>query len=126
VTDRALSESEIQTAIVIAIRRRCPGVFVAHVPNGGSRHKREAMNLKREGVVAGVPDLLIIGPTGRVGFLEVKRPGGTLSYGQVVFKRQCLEEWNLPWALVRSVEEALSTLESWGAEVKPSRTQEAA
>ena len=30
-----------------------------HVPNGGSRNKIEAANLKRQGVRAGVPDLCI-------------------------------------------------------------------
>lgn len=30
---------------------------VYHIPNGGSRHRKEAANLKRQGVKAGVPDL---------------------------------------------------------------------
>lgn len=30
---------------------------VYHIPNGGSRNKKEAANLKRQGVKAGVPDL---------------------------------------------------------------------
>lgn len=30
---------------------------VFHIPNGGSRNKLEAANLKRQGVKAGVPDL---------------------------------------------------------------------
>ena len=30
-----------------------------HVPNGGKRDKREAISLKREGVKAGVPDLIL-------------------------------------------------------------------
>lgn len=34
--------------------RRLP---VFHIPNGGSRNKLEAANLKRQGVRAGVPDL---------------------------------------------------------------------
>ena len=35
------------------------GVHVFHIPNGGSRNKAEAANLKRQGVRAGVPDLCI-------------------------------------------------------------------
>ena len=31
-----------------------------HVPNGGTRNKREAVVLKATGVVAGVPDLILI------------------------------------------------------------------
>lgn len=37
-----------------------------HIPNGGSRNKREAANLKRQGVRAGVPDLCL--PVARAGF----------------------------------------------------------
>ena len=37
-----------------------------HIPNGGSRNKIEAANLKRQGVRAGVPDLFL--PTARGGF----------------------------------------------------------
>lgn len=36
------------------------------IPNGGSRHKLEAANLKRQGVKAGVPDLFL--PAAKGGF----------------------------------------------------------
>lgn len=32
-------------------------ILVFHIPNGGSRNKIEAINLKRQGVSPGVPDL---------------------------------------------------------------------
>lgn len=38
-----------------------------HVPNGGRRDKREALSFKRQGVKAGVPDLVL--PVGRGGYL---------------------------------------------------------
>lgn len=45
-----------------------------HVPNGGSRNKIEAANLKKQGVKAGVPDLFL--PVARDGyfglFIEMK------------------------------------------------------
>ena len=45
-----------------------------HVPNGGSRNKIEAANLKKQGVKAGVPDLFL--PVARGGhfglFIEMK------------------------------------------------------
>lgn len=37
-----------------------------HVPNGGKRDKKEAVSLKRQGVKAGVPDLVL--PVGRNGY----------------------------------------------------------
>lgn len=47
---------------------------VFHIPNGGSRNKLEAANLKRQGVKAGVPDLCF--PEARRGyhglFIEMK------------------------------------------------------
>lgn len=45
-----------------------------HVPNGGSRNKIEAANMKKQGVKAGVPDLFL--PVARGGhfglFIEMK------------------------------------------------------
>lgn len=45
-----------------------------HVPNGGSRNKLEAANLKRQGVKAGVPDLAFPVPKGKyIGlYIEMK------------------------------------------------------
>ncbi len=40
--------------------------LIFHIPNGGSRNKLEAANLKRQGVKAGVPDLCL--PAARCGF----------------------------------------------------------
>ena len=71
---------------VVAELRRARLLFCA-VPNGGSRGgAREAAGLKRGGVVAGVPDLLIftpppLWPGARGTALEMKRTG--LGYGAV-------------------------------------------
>lgn len=35
-----------------------------HIPNGGSRNRAEAANLKRQGVKAGVPDMFLPVPRG--------------------------------------------------------------
>ena len=40
--------------------------FMFHIPNGGSRNKIEAANLKRQGVKAGVPDICL--PVPRNGY----------------------------------------------------------
>jgi hypothetical protein len=37
--------------------------WLVHIPNGGSRHIREAVELKAQGVKAGVPDLMLPFPT---------------------------------------------------------------
>lgn len=41
-------------------------ILIFAIPNGGSRNKLEAANLKRQGVKAGVPDLFV--PVARRGF----------------------------------------------------------
>lgn len=52
-----------------------------HIPNGGSRNKAEAAHLKRQGVKAGAPDLML--PVARGGFhglfIEMKAAKGRLS-----------------------------------------------
>jgi hypothetical protein len=56
-----------------------------HIPNGGSRHKLEAANMKRQGVRAGVPDLCLPVPRGGYGalYIELKRTrGGRLNSEQ--------------------------------------------
>jgi hypothetical protein len=52
-----------------------PGLgLIFAIPNGGSRHKLEAANLKRQGVKAGVPDLCLPVPKGGYNglFIELK------------------------------------------------------
>lgn len=56
-----------------------------HIPNGGSRNKLEAANLKRQGVKSGVPDICLPVPRGRYHglYIELKRQkGGTTNKNQ--------------------------------------------
>jgi len=46
--------------------------FLFAVPNGGSRHKLEAYNLKLEGLKPGVADLILILAGGTTVFIELK------------------------------------------------------
>lgn len=50
--------------------------FLFAIPNGGKRNKREARRLKKLGVTAGIPDLMLALPLyGYSGlFIEMKRP----------------------------------------------------
>ena len=47
-----------------------------HVPNGGSRNKIEAANLKRQGVKAGVPDLCLPVPKNNYHGLYIEMKAG--------------------------------------------------
>jgi hypothetical protein len=50
-----------QAALMAELRARMPVVadLIYHVPNGGQRHKAVAAKLKQQGVVAGIPDLVL-------------------------------------------------------------------
>lgn len=55
------------------------------IPNGGSRHPAEAVNLKRQGVKRGVPDIFLAYPVPPYSgmFIELKRQkGGVVSEEQ--------------------------------------------
>lgn len=60
---RSLEAAEQRNVIIYCRFRKIP---VFHIPNGGSRNKYEAANLKEQGVSAGVPDLCF--PVARNGF----------------------------------------------------------
>ena len=54
---------------------------IFHVPNGGSRNKIEAVQLRAQGVVKGVCDLICLGNNGFFA-IELKVSGGVLSPDQ--------------------------------------------
>lgn len=75
-------EDEVQAAIVQALRIAFPKCIVAHFANGEKRDFGTAMKLKGMGVVAGMPDLIVVLPEGKVAWIEVKTTGGRLSAAQ--------------------------------------------
>lgn len=80
------SEQEALFDWIELVSARYPALrLLFHIPNGGSRHRAEAANLKRQGVRPGVPDLCL--PVPREGFhglfIELKEPtGGRVSHEQ--------------------------------------------
>lgn len=88
-TAGAGSESQEQAALVswwrMAGPTLAPNAVLAAIPNGGARDAATGARMKREGVVAGMPDLLLAcARSGRHGlFVELKRrKGGVLSQAQ--------------------------------------------
>lgn len=74
---RQYEAAEQSTLIDWALR--CRGKWpelelLFHIPNGGSRNRAEAANLKRQGVKAGVPDLFLPAARGKYHglFIEMK------------------------------------------------------
>jgi hypothetical protein len=94
-----------------------PDVYFFAVPNQSNRHISNAARMKAEGVRSGISDLIFMLPAGRVAFLEMKKPGGSLSDTQKNFRDICLALGHT-WGLAKSVDEALALLTEWDA-LKP-------
>ena len=72
-------EAQIQRAVIEHLRwRGVPNSFAFHPANGGWRTAVEGAILKGMGVVAGVPDIIII-HAGKVFGLELKTDAGRLT-----------------------------------------------
>jgi hypothetical protein len=113
-------EKHIQRNVLHYLKRVRVDAF--HIPNGSvlagdPRARAMQMNaLKASGFVNGMPDLLLIQRThtgSRVGFFEVKREGEKLRKEQQDFADRCTE-WMIPFAVVRSIDDAKQTLTEWG------------
>ena len=101
-----MTERQIQIKIVKWLRSQKH--LVIHVPNEGQRGAREGAILKRLGVVAGVPDLLIL-DLGCAS--EVKTPTGTLTRSQDLFL-QALRSVGWTVGVARSLEDAQEIIEN--------------
>jgi hypothetical protein len=84
------------------------------VPSGGSRHKLEAINLKRQGVKAGISDVIVLIP--KKGFaslcIEFKTDKGKQSDEQKEFQRQA-EMCGSKYVIARSVGSAIETVKEY-------------
>ncbi len=117
---RGNAEAGIQAAIVEWVRAVAPDCIVFHCPNGGLRGKREAARLKWQGVLPGVPDLIVFAPAGRVLAMEVKAPKGALSADQKAMF-ETLVALGVPHAIVRSVDDARRAFAAWGIRTREAR-----
>jgi hypothetical protein len=109
---RARPEQQLQKAVLDHLRwRAVPGTFAFHPATGGARSPIEARILKTQGVVAGVPDVIIL-HDGKAYGLELKATGGQLSPAQ----RECHERMRAAGAEVATavgIDTALSQLAEW-------------
>jgi hypothetical protein len=108
-----------ERAIQIAIKRRLAlsGVVCHHSPNAGKRSVIGGRMLKAEGMITGWPDLTVVGPGGRIAFLEVKSAKGHTTDAQ----DDCLgmlQRMGHDVAVVRSQDEAVLMLQEWGWNVR--------
>jgi hypothetical protein len=105
-------EQQIQRAVIDHLRwRAVPGVFTFHPANGGWRSAVEAAIFKSLGVVAGVPDIIII-HGGRCYGLELKSVNGRLTDVQRIAHER-LREAGALIAVVHGIDAALAQLAEW-------------
>ncbi len=71
-------ESKLQSECVRWFRIRFPDGLIFAIPNGGARTIKTATYLKKEGVLAGVPDLQVIA-RGQIYFIEMKYGAGKVT-----------------------------------------------
>lgn len=132
-------EQKIQTAIVVAFRKRFDAI-VTHVPNGGARTRLEAIAFKDAGLTAGIPDLVAFDAQARTLLIEVKdrvqaceravpptKRLLSLSDSQKIVVPR-LRERGFTVAVVDCVEEALAAAEDFGLAPKraaPARSEAA-
>ena len=105
---RPPSERKIQIECVSWFRMRYPEasrVFFA-VPNGGARNAWTAKNLRDEGALSGVADLILLVP--KKGYaslcIEMKKPGGRVSDTQKAFS-EAAEAFKNKYVVCYSVDE---------------------
>jgi hypothetical protein len=110
---RRSPEATIQSAVFAHLRARgAPGLFAFHPANGGYRKPVEAAILKGMGVVAGVPDVIII-HAGRCYALELKAEGGRPTEIQLA-TIAAMKAAGALCAIAVGLDAALATLEGWG------------
>jgi hypothetical protein len=110
---RAYPEQSIQRDALDHFRwRGVPNTFVFHCPNGGQRSPIEARILKGLGVVAGVPDLLIV-HRGQLYALELKAECGRVTEIQAACHKR-LRDAGARVAVAAGIDEAVRQLTSWG------------
>lgn len=107
-------ESNLQQACVKWFRLQYPNLIIFAIPNGGSRNVIEAARLKREGVLAGVADLMVLKPNKQYyGLLiEMKIGKGRQSENQILFEMYCVHHY-YKYSIARSIDEFINIVENY-------------
>lgn len=117
-------EAAIQRAVVAYLRYRLPrGSLVHHSPHGATGKGLSAAIANRHaasmGALDGWPDLTLV-VRGRLYAMECKTDRGTLSKAQKAV-RDALVAQGVPYAVVRSADDAASCCAVWESEWEAGR-----
>ena len=108
------SESHLQQQCVKWLSFQYSNLVWFHVPNGGQRNVREAVRFKREGVKAGVADIILLQPnkTQHALCIELKTKIGKQSPEQKEFQK-AVEQWNYKYSVCRSLDEFMKVVNDY-------------
>lgn len=104
-------EHRLQCGCVRWLRLQHPDLLCFAIPNGGARNAVTGARLKAEGVLAGVPDLMIAEPRGYWAglFIEMKTEKGKLSAEQKNMMQTLIKK-GYYFAVCRSFDEFRQTV----------------
>jgi hypothetical protein len=89
-------------------------IYAFAVPNAARRSLRHGARMKAEGLKRGVADVCVMFPEGIASWLEFKTLRGRQSDHQMGFEAIC-GRLGHRYAVVRTFDEAIEVLRSWGA-----------
>ena len=104
-------EGDIQEACVTWFRYAYPTYLIFAIPNGGTRNAREAAQIKREGALAGVADLIIVADNA-VLFIEMKTKKNKQQESQKRFQ-EAVERLGHRYVVCHSLQEFQLAVERW-------------
>lgn len=106
------SEAAIQTRFQNKMRTLAPHVMLVGIPNAGKRTAWEGRQRRREGMVAGFPDMMVLHDGAAFG-LEFKAKKGSLSNQQIDVLNKLVKR-RIPVGVFRSAETAVDWLRGHG------------
>ena len=114
VAGRKRVEHSQQCRLVARVRAFYPDVLIAAIPNGGSRTAQERVSMHAEGVMAGMPDLCVLEPSGGFHglFIEMKTHEGVVAAAQKDVARRLNAKGYL-CIVARSAEDAWGFVEDY-------------
>ena len=119
-------EANIQEACVRWFRYQYQqyAAMLFAVPNGGSRNAKEAENLKRQGVLAGVSDLILLVGNGEFNALcvEMKQPTGKHTQRQKEWQKQA-EKYQNKYVVCHSIEEFMDEVQTYLKNIDENKTK---
>jgi hypothetical protein len=117
---RKSTESVEQIKFVQHVRTFYPDLVIFSIPNGGDVSATQRIRLTQEGMLAGVPDVMVMAPDLPVLAIEFKRPDGK---GKVSAEQQAVQvQMEGVGATVRiatSSEQAKGHLAAWMEGLQP-------